>query len=112
MPLKLPTVPPLSPYQDFHYPLFMTLVHIIFIFWLSTLTRSILQWWTGKPRVVLSWKDYLTKVAPTGAYHFTHKNAGEVLGASGRVATLLAKFDTKKTVCVCVCVVGWRVAKD
>ncbi|XP_075882783.1 solute carrier family 35 member C2-like isoform X1 [Nelusetta ayraudi] len=51
--------------KDFHYPLFMTLVHIIMIFCLSTLTRSILQWWTGKPRVVLNWTDYLTKVAPT-----------------------------------------------
>lgn len=57
-------VPP--SHQDFHYPLFMTLVHIIMIFWLSTLTRGVLQWWTGKPRVVLSWNVYLTKVAPTG----------------------------------------------
>lgn len=44
----------------------MTLVHIAMIFWLSALTRRILQCWTGKPRVILGWTDYLCKVAPTG----------------------------------------------
>lgn len=52
--------------QDFHYPLFMTLVHIAMIFCLSALTRRILQCCTGKARIVLSWTDYLRKVAPTG----------------------------------------------
>uniref|UniRef100_A0A3Q3X6C0 Solute carrier family 35 member C2 n=1 Tax=Mola mola TaxID=94237 RepID=A0A3Q3X6C0_MOLML len=51
--------------KDFHYPLFMTLVHIAMIFCLSALTRRILQCCTGKARIVLSWTDYLRKVAPT-----------------------------------------------
>ncbi|XP_034028031.1 solute carrier family 35 member C2 isoform X2 [Thalassophryne amazonica] len=51
--------------KGFHYPLFMTLVHLVVIFCLSTLTRRVMQWWTRKPRVILGWKDYLRKVAPT-----------------------------------------------
>ncbi|XP_029011938.1 solute carrier family 35 member C2 [Betta splendens] len=51
--------------KDFHYPLFMTLVHLAINFCLSALTRRALQRWTGKPRVILSWRDYLRKVAPT-----------------------------------------------
>ncbi|CDQ72876.1 solute carrier family 35 member C2 [Oncorhynchus mykiss] len=50
--------------KGFHYPLFMTLLHLTIIFCLSTLTRSAMQCWTGKPRVMLNWTDYLTKVAP------------------------------------------------
>ncbi|XP_034392670.1 solute carrier family 35 member C2 [Cyclopterus lumpus] len=49
----------------FHYPLFMTLVHLTMNFCLSALTRRAMQCWTGKPRIILSWKDYLRKVAPT-----------------------------------------------
>lgn len=52
--------------QDFHYPLFMTLVHITIIFSLSAATRRILHSWTGKPRIILNWADYLQRVAPTG----------------------------------------------
>lgn len=51
--------------KGFHYPLFMTLVHLSIIFCLSTLARWMMHGWTGKPRVVLSWKDYIYKVAPT-----------------------------------------------
>ncbi|KAM9342887.1 solute carrier family 35 member C2-like isoform 2-T3 [Pholidichthys leucotaenia] len=42
----------------------MTLVHLAIIFCLSALTRQAMQWWTGKPRIVLKWKDYIKKVAP------------------------------------------------
>lgn len=52
--------------QNFHFPLFMTLVHITIIFSLSAITRKILHSWTGKPRVLLNWTDYLHRVAPTG----------------------------------------------
>lgn len=52
--------------QGFHYPLFMTLVHLAINFCLSALTRKAMQCWTGKPRIVLKWTDYLYKVAPTG----------------------------------------------
>ncbi|KAM4570989.1 solute carrier family 35 member C2-like [Fundulus diaphanus] len=51
--------------KGFHYPLFMTLVHLAIIFCLSTVTRRAMQCWTGKPRIILSWEDYLHKVAPT-----------------------------------------------
>lgn len=51
--------------RGFHYPLFMTLVHVVLIFSLSALTRHLMLCWTGKPRVVLSWTLYLRKVAPT-----------------------------------------------
>uniref|UniRef100_A0A672J3F2 Solute carrier family 35 member C2 n=1 Tax=Salarias fasciatus TaxID=181472 RepID=A0A672J3F2_SALFA len=51
--------------KGFHYPLFMTLVHVVMIFSLSAVTRWLLQCWTGKPRVVLSWTLYFRKVAPT-----------------------------------------------
>lgn len=44
----------------------MTLVHITIIFLLSTIARSILYRWTGKPRVILSWTDYIYRAAPTG----------------------------------------------
>ncbi|XP_045913498.1 solute carrier family 35 member C2-like isoform X3 [Micropterus dolomieu] len=51
--------------KGFHYPLFMTLVHLSINFCLSALTRRSMQSWTGKPRIILSWRDYLRKVAPT-----------------------------------------------
>ncbi|XP_047459467.1 solute carrier family 35 member C2 [Mugil cephalus] len=51
--------------KGFHYPLFMTLVHLTINFCLSAVTRRSMQWWTGKPRIVLSWNDYIKKVAPT-----------------------------------------------
>ncbi|KAF7653391.1 hypothetical protein LDENG_00083640 [Lucifuga dentata] len=51
--------------QDFHYPLFMTLVHLLINFCLSALTRQAMQCRTRKPRVMLSWRDYLCKIAPT-----------------------------------------------
>ncbi|XP_068607548.1 solute carrier family 35 member C2 [Brachionichthys hirsutus] len=51
--------------KGFHYPLFMTLVHLSIIFCLSALTRWTMRCWTGKPRIVLGWKDYLRKVSPT-----------------------------------------------
>ncbi|XP_066526686.1 solute carrier family 35 member C2 [Hoplias malabaricus] len=51
--------------KGFHFPLFMTLVHLTIIFCLSSLTRCAMQSWTRKPRVTLGWKVYMYKVAPT-----------------------------------------------
>lgn len=51
--------------KGFHYPLFMTLVHLTIIFILSSLTRQAVYHWTGKTRVILGWRDYLIKIAPT-----------------------------------------------
>ncbi|KAE8575496.1 hypothetical protein XENTR_v10003853 [Xenopus tropicalis] len=51
--------------KSFHFPLFMTLVHLIMIFLLSGFSRLLAACYTGHPRVILPWKDYLKKVAPT-----------------------------------------------
>lgn len=51
--------------KGFHFPLFMTLVHLAVIFCLSSMTRCAMRCWTRKPRVTLSWKVYFYKVAPT-----------------------------------------------
>ncbi|TRY96648.1 hypothetical protein DNTS_024262 [Danionella cerebrum] len=51
--------------KDFHFPLFMTLMHLTIIFCFSALTRTLMQCWTNKPRTTLPWKIYLSKVAPT-----------------------------------------------
>lgn len=55
----------------------MTLVHIAIIFSLSTATRRILHGWTGKPRVVLGWADYLHRVAPTGRVRHRRGGGGD-----------------------------------
>uniref|UniRef100_A0A4W5NWJ0 Solute carrier family 35 member C2 n=1 Tax=Hucho hucho TaxID=62062 RepID=A0A4W5NWJ0_9TELE len=47
----------------FYFPLFMTLVHLTIVFCLSSLTRLAMQCWTGKPRVVVNWTDYLSTMA-------------------------------------------------
>ncbi|XP_069507305.1 solute carrier family 35 member C2 isoform X2 [Ambystoma mexicanum] len=51
--------------KSFHFPLFMTLVHLVQIFILSTVSRAVMQCYTKRSRVVLTWSDYLKKVAPT-----------------------------------------------
>ncbi|XP_039591144.1 solute carrier family 35 member C2 [Polypterus senegalus] len=51
--------------KDFHFPLFMTLVHLMMIFILSAITRVFMHCWTGKARVLFTWRDYMIKVAPT-----------------------------------------------
>ncbi|XP_059836329.1 solute carrier family 35 member C2 isoform X2 [Hypanus sabinus] len=49
----------------FHYPLFMTLVHLAMIFIFSAISRTLTSWYTGKPRICLSWELYLKRVAAT-----------------------------------------------
>ncbi|NP_001086345.1 solute carrier family 35 (GDP-fucose transporter), member C2 S homeolog [Xenopus laevis] len=51
--------------KSFHFPLFMTLVHLIMIFLLSGFSRLLMACYTSHPRVILPWKDYLKKVVPT-----------------------------------------------
>ncbi|XP_075772309.1 LOW QUALITY PROTEIN: solute carrier family 35 member C2 [Pelodiscus sinensis] len=43
----------------------MTLLHLLVIFLLSALTRALMRCYTKRSRVVLSWTDYLRRVAPT-----------------------------------------------
>ncbi|XP_030067308.1 solute carrier family 35 member C2 isoform X1 [Microcaecilia unicolor] len=51
--------------RNFHFPLFMTLVHMAMIFVMSAVSRIIMQCCTKRSRVVLSWTEYLKRVAPT-----------------------------------------------
>lgn len=51
--------------KSFHFPLFMTLVHLVMIFGMSALSRVAMQCYNKKSRVVLPWSKYLKKVAPT-----------------------------------------------
>ncbi|XP_074149699.1 solute carrier family 35 member C2 isoform X3 [Sminthopsis crassicaudata] len=51
--------------KSFHFPLFMTLLHLVVIFLFSALSRALTQCCHQRPRVVLSWADYLQRVAPT-----------------------------------------------
>lgn len=52
--------------QSFHFPLFMTMLHLAVIFLFSALSRALVQCSSRRARVVLSWTDYLRRVAPTG----------------------------------------------
>lgn len=56
----------LGPVQSFHFPLFMTMLHLAVIFLFSALSRALVQCSSHRARVVLSWPDYLRRVAPTG----------------------------------------------
>ncbi|XP_043382653.1 solute carrier family 35 member C2 isoform X2 [Chelonia mydas] len=51
--------------RSFHFPLFMTLLHLLVIFLLSGLTRALMHCCTKRSRVVLTWADYLRRAAPT-----------------------------------------------
>lgn len=51
--------------KSFHFPLFMTMLHLAVIFLFSALSRALVQCSSHKARVVLSWTDYLRRVAPT-----------------------------------------------
>ncbi|XP_043334569.1 solute carrier family 35 member C2 isoform X2 [Cervus elaphus] len=53
--------------KSFHFPLFMTMLHLAVIFLFSALSRALVQCSSHRARVVLSWPDYLRRVAPTGA---------------------------------------------
>ncbi|XP_014391850.1 PREDICTED: solute carrier family 35 member C2 isoform X6 [Myotis brandtii] len=51
--------------KSFHFPLFMTMLHLAVIFLFSALSRALVQCSSHRARVVLSWTDYLRRVAPT-----------------------------------------------
>lgn len=54
--------------KSFHFPLFMTMLHLAVIFLFSALSRALVQCSSHRARVVLSWTDYLRRVAPTGLH--------------------------------------------
>ncbi|XP_032950912.1 solute carrier family 35 member C2 isoform X4 [Rhinolophus ferrumequinum] len=51
--------------KSFHFPIFMTMLHLAVIFLFSALSRALVQCSSHRARVVLSWTDYLSRVAPT-----------------------------------------------
>ncbi|XP_040290534.1 solute carrier family 35 member C2 [Bufo bufo] len=51
--------------KRFHFPLFMTLVHLLMTFILSSLSRTLMTCVSRRTRVILPWSDYFKKVAPT-----------------------------------------------
>ncbi|XP_072370672.1 solute carrier family 35 member C2 isoform X1 [Scyliorhinus torazame] len=51
--------------KKFHYPIFMTLVHLVMIFVFSGMSRTLTSWYTGNSRICLSWELYMKKVAAT-----------------------------------------------
>uniref|UniRef100_UPI00398EAD6A solute carrier family 35 member C2 isoform X2 n=1 Tax=Pristiophorus japonicus TaxID=55135 RepID=UPI00398EAD6A len=51
--------------KTFHYPIFMTLVHLVMIFVFSGISRTLTSWCTGKSHICLSWKLYLKRIAAT-----------------------------------------------
>ncbi|XP_043946071.1 solute carrier family 35 member C2 [Protopterus annectens] len=51
--------------KTFHFPLFVTLVHLVIIYLLSAVLRSLLECCTKRPRVTLAWPVYLRRIAPT-----------------------------------------------
>lgn len=55
----------------------MTMLHLAVIFLFSALSRALVQCSSHRARVVLSWTDYLRRVAPTGVCPW------EVGGAAG-----------------------------
>ncbi|XP_069099592.1 solute carrier family 35 member C2 isoform X2 [Pleurodeles waltl] len=51
--------------KSFHFPLFMTLVHLVMIFGMSALSRVAMACYNKRSRIVLPWSEYLKRVAPT-----------------------------------------------
>ncbi len=63
-----------SPFQEFKFPLSITVVHLVTKFVLAGLVRSCMTCKTGKARVTISWKPYVTKIAPPGKYWYFMNN--------------------------------------
>lgn len=53
-------------FQEFHFPLFVVVCHLVLKFVIASLCRMIWKCCTSKQRVVLNWGNYVKKVAPTG----------------------------------------------
>jgi hypothetical protein len=53
-------------FQEFHFPLSVVVCHLVFKFVTASLCRMIWECCTSKQRIVLNWRNYVKKVAPTG----------------------------------------------
>ncbi|KAK3932164.1 Solute carrier family 35 member C2 [Frankliniella fusca] len=52
--------------QDLHFPLSIVVCHLFIKFVLASLSRSILEWYSGWPRLQTPWKKYVSRLAPIG----------------------------------------------
>ncbi|XP_067142163.1 solute carrier family 35 member C2-like isoform X2 [Centruroides vittatus] len=52
--------------KNFHFPLTVVICHLVVKFLLSAVLRTIIELYSGKQRVVLSWPVYWKQLAPTG----------------------------------------------
>lgn len=52
--------------QDLHFPLSIVLCHLILKFVLAAVCRSVLEWYSGWPRLQTPWKKYISRLAPIG----------------------------------------------
>lgn len=76
----------------------MTMLHLAVIFLFSALSRALVQCSSHRARVVLSWTDYLRRVAPTGmcpgagrgAGPLERRVAGKARGREQKEAALVA----------------------
>lgn len=71
--------------QSFHFPLFMTMLHLAVIFLFSALSRALVQCSSHRARVVLSWTDYLKRVAPTGMCYSQRRSEDNRAETQGEV---------------------------
>lgn len=76
--------------QSFHFPLFMTMLHLAVIFLFSALSRALVQCSSHRARVVLSWTDYLRRVAPTGGSSVRKRAARKQVGLWPHATYLLS----------------------
>ncbi|CAH1992417.1 unnamed protein product [Acanthoscelides obtectus] len=55
-------------FQSFRFPLITVLIHMIVKYVLAMILRKIISKKQGKPRIQLSWKEYVLSVSPTGIF--------------------------------------------
>ena len=54
--------------QGYPFPLSITMIHLIVKFIIAWIVRKLVSLVTGKPPLVLGWKEYLKNILPVGAF--------------------------------------------
>lgn len=93
--------------QSFHFPLFMTMLHLAVIFLFSALSRALVQCSSHRARVVLSWTDYLRRVAPTGGSSVRRRACGHTIPTSSPPHPSPAAEFQQSRQCPCLCWFTW-----
>lgn len=52
--------------QDFPFPLFVVVCHLVIKLGISVVIRLVYRLWTGKSRVLVDCRTFVQKVSPTG----------------------------------------------